>query len=304
MTQNHPGHSPGRGTRPPVALLMFAVRACRSSPRVPHSDRKGTAVAENRSSMRQRTEDEVRSAPTTPADHPAIPEPREGHQAVQEPGGGIGPIGALVAATYERALGSAGDGPALWGYRALAWLSGHLAAMQRAVYPAARRRLGENQQLLQRCRAEARETAWALRVLQSHLAGDGGTGARQPGIADTWLQQCLDEYRCAEHALIAWMQERLTAPEQEHLAAAYRGALTHAPTRPHPRGPHTGWPGHAAFRFHALWDGLLDGVDSRPGVRRTQRSAPARAWPASPQLPRRPGGILPEDNAAGDALPG
>ena len=62
------------------------------------------------------------------------------------------------------------------------------------------------------------------------------------------------------------MQKRLTAPEQEHLAAAYRGALTHAPTRPHPRGPHTGWPGHAAFRFHALWDGLLDGVDSRPGA--------------------------------------
>jgi hypothetical protein len=36
MTQNHPGHSPGRGTRTPAALLMFAVRACRSSPRVPH----------------------------------------------------------------------------------------------------------------------------------------------------------------------------------------------------------------------------------------------------------------------------
>ncbi len=292
--QNHPGHSPGRGTRTPGALLMFAVRACRNSPRVPHSDRKGTAVAETRSSMRQRTEDEEHPAPATTADHLAVPEPH----------GEVGLVGSLVAATYERALGSAGDAPALWGYRALSWLSGHLAAMHRAVYPAARRRLGENQQLLRRCRAEARETAWALRVLQSHLAGDGGTGARQPGIADTWLQQCLDEYRSAEHALIAWLQARLTAQEHEHLAAAYRAALTRAPTRPHPRGPHTGWPGHAAFRFHALWDGLLDGVDSRPGVRRTERSTPVRARPPSPQLPRRPGGALPADKAAGDALPG
>jgi hypothetical protein len=254
--------------------------------------------------MHQRTEGDEHPALTTTADHPAVPEPRAGHQAGQEPGRDAGQVAALVAATYERALGSTGDGPALWGYRALAWLSGHLAAMHRAVYPAARRRLGENQQLLQRCRAEARETAWALRVLQSHLAGDGGTGAREPGIADTWLQQCLDEYRSAEHALIAWMHKRLTAQEHEHLAAAYRAALTHAPTRPHPRGPHTGWPGHAAFRFHALWDGLLDAVDSRPGVRRTERSTPVRAWPPPPQLPRRPGGVLPADNAAGDVLPG
>ena len=210
--------------------------------------------------MRQRTEDEEHPAPITIADNPAVPEPRDRHQGDPELGGDTGQIAALVAATYERALGSTGDGPALWGYRALAWLSGHLAAMQRAVYPAARRRLGENQQLLRRCRAEARETAWALRVLQSHLAGDGGTGAREAGIADTWLQQCLDEYRSAEHTLIAWMHERLTAQEDEHLAAAYRAALTHAPTRPHPRGPHSGWPGLVAFRFHALWDGLLDGV--------------------------------------------
>jgi hypothetical protein len=253
--------------------------------------------------MRQRTVDEEQPAPAATTDYPAVPEPRDGHQADQEPGGGTGQIAALIAATYELALGSTGDGPALWGYRALAWLSGHLAAMQRAVYPAARRRLGEDQPLLHRCRAEAGETAWALRVLQSHLAGDGGTGARQPGIADTWLQQCLDEYRSAEHTLIAWMQDRLTAQEHEQLAAAYRAALARAPTRPHPRGPHTGWPGRAAFRFHGLWDGLLDALDSRPGVRRTERSAAVRAWPPRAQLPRRPGGVLPADNAAGDALP-
>lgn len=264
--------------------------------------------------MRQRTVDEEQPAATrasapaaaaasATADYPAVPEPWDGHRAGQEPGRDTGQIAALIAVTYERALGSTGDGPARWGYPALAWLSGHLAAMHQAVYPAARRRLGQNQSLLHRCRAEAGETAWALRVLQSHLAGDGGTGARQPGIAGTWLQQCLAEYRSAEHTLIGWMQDRLTAQEHEQLAAAYRAALARAPTRPHPRGPHSGWPGRTAFRFHAAWDSLLDGLDSRPGVRRTERSAPVRAWPPRAQLPRRPGGALPADNAAGDARP-
>ncbi len=140
--------------------------------------------------------------------------------------------------------------------------------MHRAVYPAARQRLGDDQQLLQRCRAESRETAWALHVLQGHLAGDGGTTARQPGVVHLWLEECLDEYRSAEQALITWMHERLTAREHDQLAAGYRAALARAPTRPHPRGPHSRWPGRVAFRLHALCDGLLDAVDSRPGVGR------------------------------------
>ncbi|MGI8447149.1 MAG: hypothetical protein ACR2MP_08230 [Streptosporangiaceae bacterium] len=146
------------------------------------------------------------------ADQAAVPEPRDSHQADLELSSTNGPIGAVVEATYEGAVGSK-DGAPAWGYRAVARLSGHLAAMQRAVYPAASRRLGEDQHLVQHCRAEARETAWALRVLQSHLTGDGGGGARQPGAVQLGLEECLDEYRSAERALIAWLQERLTVPE-------------------------------------------------------------------------------------------
>ncbi|MDX6339479.1 MAG: hypothetical protein QOG05_6819 [Streptosporangiaceae bacterium] len=201
------------------------------------------------------------------ADHLAVPEPRDGHQPDGSLASSNGLIGALVAATYEGAVGSRSDGAPVWGYRAVARLSGHLAAMQRAVYPAAGRRPGENRQLLQRCRAEARETGWALRVLECHLTGNGVIAAREPGTVERWIEQCLDEYRAAEQALIAWMQERLTARECEELALGYRAALARAPTRPHPRGPHAGWPGWIAFRFHVLWDRVLDGVDSRPGVR-------------------------------------
>jgi hypothetical protein len=212
--------------------------------------RKGTAVAINWT-----------------ADQAAVPEPGDGHQTDLESSSTNGPIGAVIDATYEGAVGSNGGAP-VWGYRAVARLSGHLAAMHRAVYPAAGRCLGEDQHLLRRCRAGARETAWALRVLQSHLTGDGVLAARQPGTGHLWLEECLDEYRSAEQALIAWMQVRLTTLECEHLALGYRAAFRRAPTRPHPRRPHSGWPGRMAFRLHAFWDGVLDGVDSRPGVAR------------------------------------
>ena len=201
------------------------------------------------------------------ADQAAVPEPGDGPAADLELRSTNGPIGAVIDATHQEAVGSNGGAP-VWGYRAVARLSGHLAAMHRAVYPAARQCLGEDQHLLRRCRAEARETAWALRVLQSQLAGDGGLAARQPGTHQLWLEERLDEYRSAEQALIAWMQERLTTAECERLAVAYRAALRRAPTRPHPRGPHSGWPGRMAFGLHVFWDGVLDGVDSRPDVGR------------------------------------
>ena len=180
-----------------------------------------------------------------------------------------GQITQLIEAAYGGTPQRRGEGtPLAWGHPAVVRLSGHLAAMQRTVYPAARRRLGADLSLLRECRAHARETGWALRLLHCHLAGDGAAGARKPEHVHGWLEQCLAGYRPAERALVAWMEDRLTAGEHEQLALGYRAALARAPTRPHPRGPHTGWPGRLAFRLHAFWDGVLDGMDSRPGATR------------------------------------
>jgi hypothetical protein len=140
--------------------------------------------------------------------------------------------------------------------------------MQRIVYPVASRRLGDNQHLLKECRAHAREAAWALRFLECHLAGCTTAVGRELETVHDGVGQCLDAYRSAERVLVAWMEERLTALESEQLARGYRAAVARAPTRPHPRGPHTGWPGRIAFRLHSFWDGFLDAVDSRPGVTR------------------------------------
>lgn len=198
-------------------------------------------------------------------------ERQEGHFPDRALSSRNGQIAQLIEAAYGATPQRRGDGaPLAWGHPAVARLSGHLAAMQRTVYPAARGRLGEDLSLLRECRAHARETGWALRLLHCHLAGDGAAGGRRPESVHGWLEHCLDGYRAAERALVAWMEERLTAGEREQLALGYRAALVRAPTRPHPRGPHTGWPGWLAFRLHAFWDGVLDAIDSRPRAPRPE----------------------------------
>jgi hypothetical protein len=197
-------------------------------------------------------------------------ERREGHFPDRALNSRNGQITQLIEAAYGVPAQQRGeDTPRAWGHPAVVRLSGHLAAMQRTVYPAARRQLGADLNLLRQCRAHARETGWALRLLHCHLAGDGAAGGRKPEHVHGWLEQCLAGYRPAERALVAWMEERLTAGERELLALGYRTALARAPTRPHPRGPHTGWPGGLAFRLHAFWDRVLDGIDSRPSATRS-----------------------------------
>ena len=201
--------------------------------------------------------------------HPAVPRPRDpGDDLARGPSARTDPLAAYIEQTYDAATATPGEGPPAWGYRAVAGLSGHLAAMRRAVYPVARRRLGENQHLLTECHAEAREAEWALRLLECHLSGEAAAAGREFDTVHMWLRQCLDAYQAAERALVARVEERLTAPEREQLAHGYRAALARAPSRPHPRGPHAGWPGRLAFRLHAFWDGVLDTIDSRPGVAR------------------------------------
>jgi hypothetical protein len=80
------------------------------------------------------------------------------------------------------------------------------------------------------------------------------------------LAQHLDSYRSAERVLVTWLENQLAGDNRERLARKYRRALTDAPTRPHPRCPHTGPLRHVAFWLHGRWDRLLDTMDSRPGV--------------------------------------
>jgi hypothetical protein len=139
-------------------------------------------------------------------------------------------------------------------YRAIARLSGHLAAMWRTVYPHAD------------CLDRAREVEWALQLLQCQLSGCVSAVGRPPAAVLIMLTQRLDSYRSAEQVLVTWLEDQLPTESRERLARKYRRSLTHAPTRPHPRCPRTGPLRHVAFWLHGRWDRLLDTMDSRPGV--------------------------------------
>ena len=152
------------------------------------------------------------------------------------------------------------------GYRAIARLSGHLAAMWRTVYPHADGHLGTDGQLRAVCLGRAREVEWTLRLLQCHLSGCVSAVDRPPSAVLVTLAQRLDSYQSAERVLVTWLEDQLGTQSRERLASKYRRALTHAPTRPHPRCPRTGPLRHVAFWLHGRWDRLLDTMDSRPGV--------------------------------------
>jgi len=176
------------------------------------------------------------------------------------------PLAAGIGAT-QGAVGEVQDvdEPEV-GYRAIARLSGHLAAMWRTVYPHADGHVGTDGQLRAVCLDRAREVEWALRLFQCQMSGCVSAVGRPPAAVLLTLAQRLDSYRSAEGVLVTWLEDQLPAEGRERLAEKYRRALTHAPTRPHPRCPRTGPLRHVAFWLHCRWDRLLDTMDSRPGV--------------------------------------
>lgn len=179
------------------------------------------------------------------------------------------PLITSIEATHELVLRELASEEPNAAFRAVALLSGHLAAMRLVVYRTAHRAPAEAGRLLGSCLRAARELDWAARLLQCWLSGDMfATGMAADAVAGS-LQQSLARYTLAERALIDHLQRQLPERSRDALAASYRNALAHAPTRPHPRRPHAGAAYPALFRLHRMWDGLLDTVDSRPGTGRS-----------------------------------
>ena len=194
------------------------------------------------------------------AGHPAAGTGVHRHSA------GDGQLSAFTDATHGAVLQVLGGGEPESGYMAIARLSAHLAAMQRTVFVATGRRHGGDRGLPGTWLSRARDVEWALRLFECRLAGDMFAAPLPAEVVYQHLEQCLRSYRAAERALVSRAEERLSPADCERLAAEYRAALTRAPTRPHPHGPHTGPLARLAFGMHGAWDRILDGVDSRPGV--------------------------------------
>ena len=176
------------------------------------------------------------------------------------------PLAAGIGATHGAVGGVQDVDEPEVGYRAIARMSGHLAAMWCTVYPHADGHVGTDGQLRAVCLGRAREVEWALRLLQCQLSGCVSAVGRPPAAVLIMLAQRLDSYWSAERVLVTWLEDQLATESRDRLARKYHRALTHAPTRPHPRCPRTGPLRYAAFWLHGRWDRLLDTMDSRPGV--------------------------------------
>ena len=177
---------------------------------------------------------------------------------------GPGPLLARAGELYGAVLGALADPGQARGFQAIAQLSGHLAATRRAVFPVATTHPGTGAWLVAACRPQAAQAERALRCYGCLLSGQSRAVRLPPGSVWAQLEERLAGYRAAEHALLTRLDTRLTAAEHGQLAAAYRAVFLAAPTRPHPRCPHTGPLAGPAFRLLALRDRVLDTIDSRP----------------------------------------
>jgi hypothetical protein len=152
------------------------------------------------------------------------------------------------------------------GYQMIARLSGHLAAMRRSVYPSAAGQSGRERRLRAECLSRARAVEWTLRLLECRLSGDMAAARVPVPEVSAVLAQHLDGYWPVELALVASVEDRSAVEDSERLARHYQRALTHGPTRPHPRCPRSGTRGVLALWLHSRWDRVLDTMDSRAGV--------------------------------------
>ena len=180
------------------------------------------------------------------------------------PAGAARDLAAVVGATHHAVLYELSGTTTESGYLAIARLSGHLAAMRRAVCTPLRDTPGSPRELIAQCCARGREAEWSLWLLQGWLAGDMLASSVSLDSVYARLGRQLTSYTAGERALLAWVEEKLPVADRERLAAGYLGCLAHGPTRPHPRGPRTGSGFHMAFVFHRFWDRVLDGTEGRP----------------------------------------
>jgi hypothetical protein len=201
------------------------------------------------------------------APHPAQARPGRGQAGQPAPVGGRG-LTISIGATHRAVTAVLDSEKPDADHIAIARLSAHLAAMRHIVYPVARRQPGPARQVLVTYLDSARELDWALRLLHCNLTGEAFAVRHDPNAAYARFQHYLGCYASAEGALVALLDEQLPACDRDQVAARYRKALAHAPTRPHPRRPHTGAVYQVRFRLHGFWDRLLDTTDARPGTGR------------------------------------
>lgn len=142
---------------------------------------------------------------------------------------------------------------------AVVWLSAHLAAMERAVYPVVRRKAPGGKAIVAKQHDVVTQLVKVLRATERHHSGDVlASGLSRTRMADM-LSVLIDEHLEVESELFDGLDAELSGAEQIALIGAYERALEHAPTRPHPHFHR----GAVMFKLDALRDRVLDTMDGR-----------------------------------------
>src|SRR5450756_1881924 len=172
----------------------------------------------------------------------------------------------LAAATPEAATETDPRLPARRCTAIIATYCEHLAAMEMTVYSVARRRLPDGEQAVAVVEALAHDAELVMREMEERIGGDRFAAAGPFAQLQDRLEVAFAAHVEAERALVGRLQGRLAPAEHAALVTRLDSALRHAPTRPHPYGPHTSRLTPLAFRLRALADHTLD--DGQPARRR------------------------------------
>jgi hypothetical protein len=158
-------------------------------------------------------------------------------------------------AEAQRLLQTVGTAP----LDVVAWLSAHLAALERAVYPVVRHELPDGQQVIAQHREIATRLTRTLRAIERRHSGDVLASGLSSERLFGNLQDLVNEHHIAESTLVDRLGASMSEADQVDLIAAYQSALAHAPTRPHPHLSRGG----LMFRLDGLRDRILDAMDGR-----------------------------------------
>jgi hypothetical protein len=161
----------------------------------------------------------------------------------------------FAEAEAERLLDTDGAAP----LDVVAWLSAHLAALDRTVYPVAKRAIPDGPRLVAQQREVSGRLARLLRVVERRHSGDVLASGLSSDRLTTSLRTLLDEHHATEREMLDRLATALDDDAKTALVESYESAMRHAPTRPHPHLSRGG----LMFRFDSLRDRILDAMDGR-----------------------------------------
>ncbi|HEX2177199.1 MAG TPA: hypothetical protein VHG70_14940 [Nocardioidaceae bacterium] len=145
----------------------------------------------------------------------------------------------------------------------MATICRHLAAVDDAVLPVARRRLDGGRQLVTAYVLHSRELERTLRTLKARCYGDAH--ASRLTCSELWqrLRLLLAEHEVQENAMVDRLTDTLDGAELTALAELLQRIEGRSPTRPHPYSPHTGLAGRVSHRVWSVFDGFWDNAEGR-----------------------------------------